>query len=87
MLDNNNLRILQVNLNKSAHATESALHTAVDLAIDLLVVQEPWLVPSQQTPLDYSQMRSVNHPYFIQIFPILPDPSLRPWVLIYASVR
>jgi hypothetical protein len=47
MLDNNNLRILQVNLNKSAHATESALQTAVDLAIDLLVVQEPWLVPPQ----------------------------------------
>ena len=85
MLDNNNLRIIHVNLNKSAYATESALQTAVDLAIDLLVVQEPWLVPSQQIPLDFSQTRSVNHPSFIQIFSTLPDPSLRPRVLIYAS--
>jgi hypothetical protein len=84
MIDKN-LRILQVNLNKSAQATESALQVAVELAIDLIVVQEPWLVPSQQTPLDYTDTRSVNHPSFVQTFPTLPHPSLRPRVLIYAS--
>jgi hypothetical protein len=46
MIDKN-LRILQVNLNKSAQATVSALQVAVELAIDLIVVQKPWLVPSQ----------------------------------------
>ena len=84
MIDKN-LRILQVNLNRSAQATESALQVAVELAIDLIVVQEPWLVPSQQTPLDYTDTRSVNHPSFVQTFPTLPHPALRPRVLIYAS--
>ena len=84
MLDNNNLRILHVNLNKSAHATESALQTAVHMASDLLVVQEPWLVPSQP-PLDFSQTRSVNHPSFLQLFPTQPDLTLRPRFFIYAS--
>lgn len=35
------IKILQVNLNRSAQATESALQTAVELQIDLIVVQEP----------------------------------------------
>lgn len=84
MLDKTNLRILQVNLNKSPQATESALQVCVDLAIDLLVVQEPWLVPLPATG-NYSNTRSINHPSFAQIFPSLPDPSLRPRVLLYAS--
>ena len=54
----------------------------VDLAVDILVVQEPWLVPSQG---NYSNTRSINHPSFAQIFPTLLDPSLRPRVLLYAS--
>ena len=41
MLDTTNLRILQINLNKSVQATESALQVAVELAIDLVIVQEP----------------------------------------------
>ena len=83
MVDNS-LRILQVNLNRSAQATESALQVAVELAIDLVAVQEPWLVHSQ-TPQDYTHTRSVNHPSFVQTLPTLPDPSLRPRVLLYAS--
>ena len=39
------LRVLQVNLNTSAVATESALQVAIELKIDLLVVQEPWVIP------------------------------------------
>jgi hypothetical protein len=84
MLDKHNLRILQVNLTKSPQATESALQVCVDLAVDLLVVQEPWLVP---LPLsgNYANTRSINHPSFAQIFPPSPDPSLRPRVVLYAS--
>jgi hypothetical protein len=84
MLDKNNLRILQVNLNKSPQATESALQVCVDLAVDLLVVQEPWLAPLQPSG-NYANTRSINHPSFAQIFPPSPDPSLRPRVLLYAS--
>ena len=64
MLDTNNLRILQINLNKSVQATESALQVAVELAIDLVIVQEPWLCLIQQTPPDFSDTRSVNYPSF-----------------------
>jgi len=53
----------------------------VDLAIDILVVQEPWLIPSQG---NYSNIRSINHPSFTQIFPTLLDPLLRLRVLLYA---
>ena len=35
------LKILQINLNRSATATESALQLATELKIDLLVIQEP----------------------------------------------
>ena len=35
------LRIIQVNLNKSSPATEATLQAAVEMAVDLLVVQEP----------------------------------------------
>jgi len=34
-------RVLQVNLNRSAQAIESALQIAVELKIDLVIVQEP----------------------------------------------
>ncbi|KAF1922204.1 uncharacterized protein M421DRAFT_17123, partial [Didymella exigua CBS 183.55] len=61
MLDK--LRILQVNLNKSAQATESAL----------------------QSPLDYLDTCSVNHPSFTQILPLLQDYSIRPRVLVYSA--
>ena len=36
-----NIRVLQVNLNRSAPATESALQLAIELNIDLVIVQEP----------------------------------------------
>ena len=51
------IKILQVNLNRSAQATKSALQTTVELQIDLIVVQEPWTVPRNQDQ-DYSNTRS-----------------------------
>ena len=38
------LKVLQVNLNHSALATESVLQLAVELGIGLVVVQEPWVI-------------------------------------------
>ena len=37
------IKILQVNLNRSAPTTESALETAIDHKADLIVIQEPWV--------------------------------------------
>ena len=83
---NKDLRVLQINLNKSAQATESALQIAVKLNIDILLVQEPWLVSSTGASTgitDYSSVRSINHQGFVQIFPSFPT-HLRPRTLTYA---
>lgn len=81
MLDN--LRILQANLNKSPQATESTLQLAVELAIDLVIVQEPALYSSVRD--DYSDCRSVSHQSFSQIFPQPLPSSIRPRVMAYVS--
>ena len=56
-------RVLQVNLNRSAQATESALQIAVELKIDIVVVQEPWIL--QNSELDYSNARLILHLSFV----------------------
>jgi hypothetical protein len=77
-----NTKILQVNLNKSAPATESALQLAIELKVDLIVVQEPWLVP-KTSELDYSTTRSIAHPAFFQVLPA--NRQFRPRTLVYVS--
>ena len=72
-------KVLQVNLNRSAVATESALQLAVELNMDLIIVQEPWVIPGP----DYINIRSVIHQSFLQILP--KDPRYRPRTLVYVS--
>ena len=38
---NTSIKVLQVNLNRNALATESALDLAVGLGVDIIAVQEP----------------------------------------------
>lgn len=75
-----NLRVMQVNLNRNAAATESALQLAVELDIGLVLVQEPWLT----SPAAGQSTRSINHPSFGQILPACP-PGTRPRTLAYFS--
>jgi hypothetical protein len=77
-----NIKILQVNLNKSLHATESTLQLAVELKVDIIAVQEPWIAPLSNN--NYSAARSVAHQAFTQLLP-LADNNLRPRVLFYIS--
>jgi hypothetical protein len=72
-------RVLQVNLNRSAPATESALQIAVELKIDIVVVQEPWILRNSKSN-DYSNARSILHQSFVQI---LLNTELRPRTLVY----
>jgi len=37
------LRILQVNLNRSQIATETALQSAIELGASIIAIQEPWI--------------------------------------------
>jgi len=76
------IRVLQVNLNRSAPATESALQIAIELKIDLIIIQEPWII--QHTDFeDYTNARSIVHQSFIQILP--KNTRLRPRTLAYVS--
>ena len=76
------IKLIQINLNRSQAATESALQLAIELKVDLIIVQEPWIyTPS---PIDdYSNSRSVLHPSFTQILP--RNNKLRPRTLAYIS--
>jgi ribonuclease HI len=69
-------KILQVNLNRSQQATESALQLALELKVDLLLVQEPWILQDSTT-------RSINHPSFTQLLPNFGE--WRPRTLAYIS--
>lgn len=76
------LKILQVNLNKSAPATESALQIAIEQQADLIFVQEPWLTP-RGLATDFTNTRSIAHSGYTQILP--KDLTHRPRTLIYAA--
>ena len=80
------LRILQINLNRSIPATETTLQLAIELKIDLVLVQEPWIITSDGNSTtdpnrDYTSARSVNHQGFVQILP--NHGKLRPRTLVY----
>ena len=58
------LRILQINLNRSLPATESALQMAIKRKVDVILVQEPWISTSSSTSTgtrDYTTARSINY--------------------------
>ena len=51
------ISFLQINLNKSKAATENALQISVELAVDIIIVQEPYLtqpIITMENTLDYS---------------------------------
>ena len=85
MVFSKSLRVLQVNLNRSLEATESALQVAIEQNIDLIIIQEPWLVHPNLD--NYSNTRSIQHSSFSQLLPqLLPtNQNLRPRTLAYIS--
>ena len=78
---NTSIKVLQVNLNRSALATESALDLAVGLGVDIIAVQEPWVFPKLDG--DYTTTRLVIHQGYTQILPYYG--SLRPRTLFYIA--
>src|ERR1700733_2678572 len=73
------IKVLQVNLNRSSTTIESALQVAIELKVDLLVIQEPWITSNTNV----SSTRSIIHPSFNQILPT--NCSLRPRTLVYMA--
>jgi hypothetical protein len=78
---NKPVRVLQINLNRSAPATKSTFEIAIELNIDIIAVQELWVFPAINN--DYTNTRSVIHQGFTQILPI--HGPLRPRTLYYIS--
>ena len=56
------IKILQVNLNRNSIATESILQVTIELRVDLVLIQEPWVI--KEPELDYNIVRSTLHPSF-----------------------
>ncbi|KAF1982793.1 hypothetical protein K402DRAFT_339679, partial [Aulographum hederae CBS 113979] len=54
------------------------------LRMDVIAVQEPWILGSSQNPRDFtgSNRRSISHRSFTQI---LPEGDIRPRVMLYAA--
>lgn len=77
-----NTKILQVNLNRSLPATESALQVAIELKIDILFIQEPWILSDSDSD-DFSTTRSIAHQSYFQLLPVCT--GLRPRTLAYVS--
>jgi len=50
-------KILQVNLNSAAHNTKSALQVAIKLDIDIILVQELYVIKEA----DSDEIRSISH--------------------------
>jgi hypothetical protein len=76
-----NIKTMQINLNRSAPATESALNLAIELGVHIIAIQEPWVLLGPNN--DYTNTRSVIHQGFTQILPL--HGSLRPRTLFYIS--
>ena len=76
-----NLKVLQINLNKNPRTTESTLQLAIELKVDIIAIQEPWIAPSNSS--NYEAPRSIAHQSFYQIFP--SSTISRPRALFYIS--
>ena len=59
-----NTRIIQVNLNRSQAATENTLQLAIELKVDIIVVQEPFITRSDDGNIDLIIARSIAYPSF-----------------------
>jgi hypothetical protein len=68
-----------VNLNRSAPATESALQLATKLKVDILLIQEPWIISEENNTIN----RLISYTSFIQIIPLSLLVRLR--ILAYIS--
>jgi len=74
-------KILQVNLNSAAHNTKSALQVAIELDIDIILVQELYVIKEA----DSDEIRSISHLLFTQLFPNRPSLDITPRTIAYIA--
>jgi hypothetical protein len=73
---NRETKVLYININRNPSTTEYILQIAIELYIQIVVVQEPWTIRNNS-----NEYRSINHSSFIQILPNYG--SFRPRILFY----
>jgi uncharacterized protein (DUF2342 family) len=73
-------KILQINVNRSLPIIEHILQIATELSINIIAVQEPWII--QEPDFTY---RSVIHSGFKQVLPNNAISAIRPRALFYIS--
>ena len=62
------IRIVQANLNRSIEATETALEIAVKENVDILAIQEPWMLHKEGK----GYIRSIAHSAYQILLPTCP---------------
>jgi len=77
MLDTT-IRIVQANLNRSIEATETALDIAVKENVDVLAIQEPWMLYEEGK----GYTRSIAHSAYQALLPTCTR-DVRPRTLLY----
>ena len=55
---------MQLNINRNQVTTENVLQLAIELNIQILAIQEPWVTKNSD-----NTYRTINHPSFNQILP------------------
>jgi len=68
-------KILQINTNRNPITTEHVLELAIELNIQILAIQEPWVIDQTDS------YRSINHSSYKQVFP--EYSAFRPRVMFY----
>lgn len=71
-----------MNANKNQSATEAILQVASDQHIEIICIQEPWLIHHKEGD-DWLNTRSTNHPSFQQI--LSTTKNYRPRTITYVS--
>ena len=76
-LSHSKIAIMQHNTNRTSNIMQSCLQSALELSIDFVLIQEPWI--EYENNIAYS----ITHPSY---YCILPENSqnIRPRVAIYA---
>lgn len=77
-------KVLQCNLNRNMETTEATLQLAIELGVEIIAVQEPWIAHIRQRK-SYEGAKSISHPSFIQVFPQTMNYNLRPRTMFYIS--
>ena len=78
------IRVLQLNANRDRAVMETILDRAATTHVDIICIQEPWILRKKDDRNDFTSPTTISHSSFISIFPNSPG-QWRPRTLVYVS--